>query len=462
METKQREVFKTRLGFLLIAAGCAVGIGNVWRFPFIVGQYGGAYFVLMYLFFLIALGIPLLTVELAIGRASRSSMAFCYEKLEQPKSMWHHNKWWQFSGNYLLMAFYVVVAGWMLYYFLAFAFGEIPSNMTRDAAGELFGSILASPSTMLSCVLATVILSFAIVALGVVKGVERYTKPLMIILIFLLFFMACRSFTLSGFKEGIAFYLAPDFSKLENNFGEAVWAAMGQAFFTLSTGMGGIAIFGSYMSNRHRLLNEACFIAGLDTAIALLAGFVIFPACFTYGINPDAGPNLLFISMTMVFSNMDYGNFWGTLFFLFMLIAAVSTLIAVFENIIAANLELFKVDRRKSVLINLVVVLLLAIAPVLGFNVLSNVSILGHGTGITDFCDFLISSNILPIGSLVFVIFVTSKKGMQWKRYIDECNVGEGMPMSYKLFSYYRYVLATAIVIILAIGYLKVFNIQLF
>ena len=457
-----REQFKSRLGFILIAAGCAVGIGNVWRFPYIVGQYGGAIFVLIYLFFLIAMGIPLLTVELAIGRASRNSIAKAYETLEQPGTKWHLNKWWQISGNYILMSFYGIITGWMLYYFLRFAFGTMQENLPKETAITTFTGLLSDPVSLYICMAAVVSFAFLIVALGVVKGVERYTKPLMILLILLLVFMAARSCTMEGFSEGVSFYLKPEMSKLENNLGEAIWAAMGQAFFTLSTGMGGIAIFGSYMSNRHRLLNEACFIAGLDTAIALLAGFVIFPACFTYGINPDAGPNLLFISMTMVFSNMDYGNFWGTLFFLFMLIAAVSTLIAVFENIIAANLELFKVDRRKSVLINLVVVLLLSIAPVLGFNVLSNVSILGHGTGITDFCDFLISSNILPIGSLVFVIFVTSKKGMQWKRYIDECNVGEGMPMSYKLFSYYRYVLATAIVIILAIGYLKVFNIQLF
>ena len=458
MERKPREIFKTRLGFLLIAAGCAVGIGNVWRFPFIVGQYGGAYFVLLYLFFLVTLGIPLLTVELAIGRASRSSMAYCYEELEQAGSRWHINKWWQFSGNYFLMAFYVVVAGWMLYYFLSFAFGEIPTNITRDEAAQTFGNLLASPVVMFACVLATVVFSFAIVALGVIKGVERYTKPLMVVLILLLAFMACRSFNLDGFAEGMKFYLEPDFSKLENNLGQAIWAAMGQAFFTLSTGMGGIAIFGSYMSTKHRLLNEALFIAGLDTAVALLSGFVIFPACFTYGINPDAGPNLLFVTMTMVFSNMSFGAFWGALFFLFMLIAAVSTLIAVFENIIAANLELFKIDRKKAVLINFIVILGLSVLPVLGFNVLSDVHIIGSNTGITDFCDFLISNNILPIGSLVFVLFVTSKSGMKWDRYIQETNVGEGFKLTPKSFFYYRYILTTVIAVLLIIGYYTVFN----
>ena len=453
-----REQFKTRLGFILIAAGCAVGIGNVWRFPYIVGQYGGAFFVLIYLFFLIAMGIPLLTVELAIGRASRSSIAYCYENLEERGAQWHHNKWWQLAGNYILMSFYGVITGWMLYYFFEFASGSVAPHLEKEVAVANFGSILQDPATLFSCMAAVVAFSFLIVALGVVKGIERFTKPLMLLLLGLLIFMALRSITLDGFMDGVSFYLKPDFSKLQDNFGEAVWAAMGQAFFTLSTGMGGIAIFGSYMSTKHRLLNEALFIAGLDTAVALLSGFVIFPACFTYGINPDAGPNLLFVTMTMVFSNMSFGAFWGALFFLFMLIAAVSTLIAVFENIIAANLELFKIDRKKAVLINFIVILGLSVLPVLGFNVLSDVHLIGSNTGITDFCDFLISNNILPIGSLVFVLFVTSKSGMKWGRYIQETNVGEGFKLSPKLFFYYRYILTTVIAVLLIIGYYTVFN----
>ncbi len=457
-KVRTREVFKTRLGFLLIAAGCAVGIGNVWRFPYIVGQYGGAYFVLLYLFFLLSVGIPLLTVELAIGRASRSSMAYCYEKLEAQGSHWHYNKWWQFSGNYILMAFYVVVAGWMLQYFLNFVFGDVPSGITREEAGANFGELLASPTSMFVCVLATVAVSFTIVALGVIKGVERFTKPLMIVLILLLFFMACRSFTLDGFADGIKFYLKPDLAKLENNFGEAVWAAMGQAFFTLSVGFGAIAIFGSYMSDRHRILNEAIFIATFDTIIALLSGFVIFPACFTYGINPDAGPNLLFVTMTVVFSNMTLGNVWGSLFFLFMLIAAISTMIAVFESSIAGCIELFKWTRFKAVLINFVVIILLSLLPMLGFNVLSDVHIIGSNTGILDFFDFLVSNNILPIGSIVFVLFICSKSGMQWKKYIEQCNVGKGFSMPSFLYFYYKYILTTMVIIVLAVGYIKIFG----
>ena len=452
-----REIFKTRLGFLLIAAGCAVGIGNVWRFPYIVGQYGGAYFVLIYLFFLLALGIPLLTVELAIGRASRSSMAYCYEKLEQPKALWHHNKWWQFSGNYFLMAFYVVVAGWMLYYFVSFAVGSIPQGITRDEAASHFGALLGSLSTMLICVLATVIFSFSIVALGVIRGIERFTKPLMVILILLLIFMALRSFTLDGFVKGVKFYLEPNFSRLEGRFGEAVFAAMGQAFFTLSVGFGAIAIFGSYMSERHKILNEAIFIAMLDTIVAFLSGFVIFPACYTYGIEPDAGPNLLFMTMTVVFSNMALGGFWGTLFFLFMLIAAVSTMIAVFESSIAGTMELFKISRVKSVLINFVVITSMCLLPLFGFNLLSDVHIISSDSSFLEFFDFLVSNNIMPLGSVVFVLFVCSKTGMTFKRYIDECNVGKGFNMSYKLFFYYKYVLTAIVLVVYVVGIYQLF-----
>ena len=452
-----REIFKTRLGFLLIAAGCAVGIGNVWRFPYIVGQYGGAYFVLIYLFFLLALGIPLLTVELAIGRASRSSMAYCYEKLEQPKALWHHNKWWQFSGNYFLMAFYVVVAGWMLYYFVSFAGSSIPQGITRDEAASHFGALLGSPSTMLICVLATVIFSFSIVALGVIRGIERFTKPLMVILILLLIFMALRSFTLDGFVKGVKFYLEPNFSRLEGRFGEAIFAAMGQAFFTLSVGFGAIAIFGSYMSERHKILNEAIFIAMLDTIVAFLSGFVIFPACYTYGIEPDAGPNLLFMTMTVVFSNMALGGFWGTLFFLFMLIAAVSTMIAVFESSIAGTMELFKISRVKSVLINFVVITSMCLLPLFGFNLLSDVHIISSDSSFLEFFDFLVSNNIMPLGSVVFVLFVCSKTGMTFKRYIDECNVGKGFNMSYKLFFYYKYVLTAIVLVVYVVGIYQLF-----
>lgn len=453
----QREIFKTRLGFLLIASGCAVGIGNVWRFPFIVGQYGGAYFVLMYLFFLLLIGIPLLTIELSIGRRSRSSMAYCYEKLEDIGSYWHVNKWWQFSGNYFLMGFYVVVAGWMLYYFMSFAFNEIPHDIDRADAAKRFTELLASPSLMYSLVLVCVIFSYAVVALGVVKGVERITKPLMVILILLLITMAVRSFTLDGFSEGISFYLKPDLAKLENNFLEAVWAAMGQAFFTLSVGFGAIAIFGSYMSERHKILNEAIFIAVFDTLVAFLSGLVIFPACFTYGISPDSGPNLLYLTMTVVFSHMTFGTFWGSLFFLFMLIAAISTMIAVFESSIAGTIELLKVKRLTAVIINFVVIITLCLLPLLGYNLLSDVKLVNGRFDLLGFFDFLVSNNIMPIGSLVFVLFVVSKSGMKFENYIEECNIGKGFNMSLKLKNYYKFVLTPIVTAVLLLGYYSLF-----
>lgn len=453
----QREIFKTRLGFLLIASGCAVGIGNVWRFPYIVGQYGGAYFVLMYLFFLLLIGIPLLTIELSIGRRSRASMAYCYEKLEEKGAHWHINKWWQFSGNYFLMGFYVVVAGWMLYYFMLFAFNEIPTNIDRSTATKRFTDLLASPSLMYSCVLACVIFSYAVVALGVVKGVERITKPLMVILILLLITMAVRSFTLDGFSEGITFYLKPDLAKLENNFVEAIWAAMGQAFFTLSVGFGAIAIFGSYMSERHKILNEAIFIALFDTIVAFLSGLVIFPACFTYGISPDAGPNLLYLTMTVVFSHMTFGTFWGSLFFLFMLIAAISTMIAVFESSIAGTIELLKVKRLTAVIINFVVIITLCLLPLLGYNLLSDVKLINGRFDLLGFFDFIVSNNIMPIGSLVFVLFVVSKTGMKFEKYIEECNIGKGFNMSLKLKNYYRFVLTPIVTAVLLLGYYSLF-----
>lgn len=453
----QREIFKTRLGFLLIASGCAVGIGNVWRFPFIVGQYGGAYFVLMYLFFLLLIGIPLLTIELSIGRRSRSSMAYCYEKLEDKGTYWHVNKWWQFSGNYFLMGFYVVVAGWMLYYFMSFAFNEIPQDIDRADAAKRFTELLASPSLMYSLVLVCVIFSYAVVALGVVKGVERITKPLMVILILLLITMAVRSFTLDGFSEGISFYLKPDLAKLENNFLEAVWAAMGQAFFTLSVGFGAIAIFGSYMSERHKILNEAIFIAVFDTLVAFLSGLVIFPACFTYGISPDSGPNLLYLTMTVVFSHMTFGTFWGSLFFLFMLIAAISTMIAVFESSIAGTIELLKVKRLTAVIINFVVIITLCLLPLLGYNLLSDVKLVNGRFDLLGFFDFLVSNNIMPIGSLVFVLFVVSKSGMKFEKYIEECNIGKGFNMSLRLKNYYKFVLTPIVTAVLLLGYYSLF-----
>ncbi len=456
-----REQFNSRLGFLLIAAGCAIGLGNVWRFPYITGQYGGAVFVVIYLGFLVLVGVPLLTVELAIGRASRRSIAKAYEVLEAPKARWHLNKFWQIPGSYLLMSFYGIITGWLLYYCYKFLTGQMTSALTEEVAAQDFGALLQNPLTMFVCMTTVVVASFAVCALGVNKGVEKITKPMMLMLLALLIFMSVRSFFLPGASEGLSYYLKPDFSAFAEQgwtgIGEALWAAMGQAFFTLSVGQGSIEIFGSYIDKKHTLLSEGILIGVLDTMVALLAGFVIFPACFSYGVEPTAGPSLLFITLSTVFSHMAGGAFWGSLFFLFMLFAAISTLIAVFESIIAICMELFSISRVKSVVINFIVVMLLAIAPLLGFNVWSDVHPLMDNWGIMDFEDFIISNNILPIGSLTFVLFITAKTGMQWHRYLAEVNEGEGFKLSGGLFWYFKYVLPILIAVLLIVGYYKIF-----
>ncbi|WP_303961340.1 sodium-dependent transporter [Succinatimonas hippei] len=456
--SSDREQFKTRLGFLLIAAGCAIGLGNVWRFPYITGMYGGALFVIIYLAFLLGVGMPLLTIELAIGRASRRSIARAYEVLEQPKTKWHWNKFWQIPGSYILMSFYSVITGWLFYYMIRFWVGGFEAGIQQEQASVEFSELLANPLTMFVCMVTVVVASFAIVALGVVRGVERITKPMMLLLFALLIFMAVRSFTLPGFSEGISYYLMPNVGSIsEHGLMEVLWAAMGQSFFTLSVGQGSILIFGSYMDKQHTLVTEATYICGLDTTVALLSGFIIFPACFSYGIAPDAGPNLLFVTLTTVFSNMSLGWFWGGLFFLFMLFAAVSTLIAVFESIIAISMDLFAVSRVKAVIVNFLIITVMAIPCVLGFNYLSFVHPLGFGT-ILDFQDFLISNNVLPIGSLVFVLFITAKTGWGFDNYLKECNIGDGVKLSRGLIWYFRFVMPLIIAILLVAGYVNIFG----
>ena len=454
----EREQFSSRLGFLLIAAGCAIGLGNVWRFPYITGLYGGAVFVLVYLGFLICVGMPILTMELAVGRASRRSLGQSFEVLT-PGKAWRYNKYWMILGNYVLMAFYSLVTGWMLYYAIKVGSGSIGTNVDQGVAGVVFNNLLASPGVQFICALTVIVGSFAVCALGFKKGVERITKPMMILLFILLFFMALRSFTLDGFSAGIDYYLKPDWSKLEEHgIMEVLWAAMGQSFFTLSVGQGSIQIFGTYMDKKHTLMKEATFICGLDTTVALLAGVVIFPACFSYGVQPDAGPSLLFVTLTTVFSNMSGGAFWGGLFFLFMLFAAVSTLIAVFESIIAMFMDLCPVSRVKAVVINFCIIMVLAIPPLLGYNVLDYIHPLGGNSTILDFQDFLISNNILPGGSLLFVLFITWKTGWGFKNYLAEANTGVGPKIPMALYWYYKFVMPVVIAILLVAGYVNIFG----
>ena len=373
-----REQFASRLGFILIAAGCSIGLGNVWRFPYITGAYGGALFVLVYIVFLIMLGIPLVTIELSVGRASRRSIGQSFEMLT-PGKKWYLCKYFMITGNYVLMAFYTMVTGWMLYYTAKMISGSFTAKtMTQADSGALFNAMLSDPFTQIVCTLIVTVLGFTVCACGLQNGVERITKPIMVLLFVLLVFLSARSFFLPGFEAGIKYYLMPDFSKISaDNFFEMLSVALGQAFFTLGLGVGSLQIFGSYMSSSKSITYEAAIITLLDTIVAILAGIVIFPACFSYDVEPGQGPGLIFVTLISVFSNMQAGQLWGSLFFMFMLFAAVSTLIAVFENIVGISIDAFNAQRRKAVVVNCIIIMLLSLPVILGFNVLSDVHPMG-------------------------------------------------------------------------------------
>ena len=455
-----REHFSSRLGFLLIAAGCAIGLGNVWRFPYITGQYGGAIFVFIYIFFLVVLGLPLLMMELAVGRASRRSLARSFEELS-PNSKWHYNKFWMIAGNYVLLSFYSVVTGWMLYYCVKGFTGEFGVNYDAATAGQSFGHMLASPSDMLMNMLAVVAIAFTVCSMGLRKGVERITKPLMILLFALLFFLAIRSFTLDGFAAGIEYYLKPDLSKITDGGAARVFevlsAAMAQAFFTLSIGIGAIQIFGTYMDSQRTLASEGLSILCLDTTVALISGLVIFPACFTYGVEPGQGPGLIFVTLVSVFSHMANGALWGGLFFLFMLFAALSTLIAVFENIIAISMELFSTSSRRAVMGNFAAILIIGLPCLFGFNLLSWIQPLGEGSTILDLEDFIVTYNILPFGALIYAAFVTWRTGWGFDNFLKECNTGKGIKMPSWGLKYYRFVVPAVIVFLILNSYYSIF-----
>ena len=453
-----REQFSSRLGFLLIAAGCSIGLGNVWRFPYITGEYGGAIFLVIYLFFLFLVGVPILTIELAVGRASRRSLGKSFEEIS-PNTKWNLNKFLMISGNYVLMAFYSLVTGWMFYYMIKVGSGAYTGVISRDEAGGLFGSMLADPASQFICTLIVVVGSFAVCACGLQKGVERITKPMMILLFVLLVFMAARSFVLPGAKEGISYYLMPNFDNLkEHGVLNTLSAAMAQSFFTLGLGVGSIQIFGSYMNREHTLFSEGMTLTILNTVVAVLSGFIIFPACFSYGVQPDSGPGLVFISLVSVFSNMAYGQVWGAVFFLFMLFASVSTLIAVFENIIAICMEIFDISRVKSVVYNCIVIILLGIPCLLGYNLWSDIQPLGAGSTILDTYDFVLSKNILPYGTLCYILYVVLKRGWGFDNYLKEANTGIGIKIPLWALNYYKFVLPVVIVVLFLQGYVEIFG----
>ena len=454
----KREKFGSRLGFILISAGCAIGLGNVWRFPYITGKYGGAAFVLIYLVFLLILGLPIMVMEFSVGRASQSSIAMSFDRLEPLGTKWHWYKWFGIAGNYLLMMFYTTIGGWILLYTAKMAGGEFSGKNAEEIAG-VFGDLMGKPVTMTVCMMIVVALCFGVVCMGLQKGVEGITKKLMILLFFLMVILAVRSVTLPGAGEGIRFYLLPDFKKAaESGLKEVIFAAMGQSFFTLSLGIGAIAIFGSYIDKSRRLTGEAICVTVLDTCVALIAGMIIFPACFAFNVQPDSGPSLIFITLPNIFNSMSGGRIWGTMFFLCMLFAAASTIIAVFENIIAFAMDLTNCSRTKAVVINLIAIIILSLPCILGFNIWSGFQPLGAGTGVLDLEDFMVSNNLLPLGSLIYLLFCTTRYGWGWKNFYKEANEGEGIRFPKWAKVYVSYILPLIVLFIFVQGYWSKFT----
>ena len=454
----KRENFGTRLGFILVSAGCAIGLGNVWKFPYICGQNGGAAFILLYLVCLAILGWPILISEFAVGRGSQRSVASAFDTLEPAGTSWHRFRWFSIAGNYLLMMFYTMVAGWMINYALRSLTGGL-SGQSAEQIGEDFSQMLQSPTQMALFMVIAVLISFGVCARGLQNGVERITKVMMLCLIVLMIVLAVHSLVLPNMSEGLRFYLVPDLGKIkEIGFGNVLFAAMSHAFFTLSVGMGNMEIFGSYLSKDRRLTGEALNVMCLDTFVALMAGIIIIPACFAYGVQPDSGPSLLFITLPNVFNHMTGGRLWGTAFFIFMSFAALSTVIAVFENIISVSMELLGWTRKKSVAVNIAGIILLSLPAVLGFNILSGIQPLGGGSTIMDLEDFLVSYNILPLGSMLFVLFCTKKNGWGWDNFLKEADTGVGMRFPHFVRQYMRIGVPLIIAVIYLKGYYDMFS----
>ncbi|MBQ3005870.1 MAG: sodium-dependent transporter [Clostridia bacterium] len=446
-----RERLGSRLGFILLSAGCAIGVGNVWKFPWMAGQYGGGVFVLIYLAFLILLGLPVMVMEFSLGRASQKSPAKLYQQLEKPGQKWHIHGYASLAGLTILMMFYTSVTGWILYYFVKFIKGDM-TGITDAASSQQFGEMLSSPTITVGFMAIVVVLGFFILSFGLQKGVERVTKYMMIALLLLIIVLAINSFTLDGAKAGLTFYLKPDFSKINGN---VIVGAMNQAFFTLSLGIGSMAIFGSYIDKERSLLGESMNILLLDTFVAIMAGLIIFPACFTFDVEPGAGPSLLFVAMAKVFNSMNGGRIWGSLFFLFMFFAAMSTIIAVAENIIACVMDLTNWSRVKACIICGIAVLILSVPCALGFNLWSSVQPFASGSSIMDVEDFIVSNCLLPLGSLCYLLFCVTKKGWGFDNFMAEANSGKGMKIKKWMKPYMTYVLPVAIGGLFIIGILN-------
>lgn len=448
----KRESFKSRLGFLLVSAGCAIGIGNVWRFPYVTGQNGGGIFVLFYLIFLVIMGLPVLTMELAVGRASRKSAVLGYKALEKKGSKWHIHGWVAIFGCCMLMMYYTTVSGWMVTYFFKFLTGSFKSGMTTEDTAQAFSNLLGDPKQMAFWMILTVVVGFLVCSGGLQNGLEKISKFMMIALLLLIVVLAVHSLTLSNAAEGVKFYLVPNTEAVAAvGLKNVITAAMNQAFFTLSLGVAAMEIFGSYMGKDHTLAGEGVRICALDTFVAIMAGLIIFPACFSYNVEVNAGPSLIFITLPNVFINMSGGRIWGSLFFLFMTFASFSTVIAVFENIMSFCMDMFGWSRNKAALINCIVILIASLPCVLGYNVWSNLHLIG-GRDVLDSEDFIVSNLLLPIGSLIYLLFCVTKWGWGFEKYCEEANTGDGIKISKKLRPYFQFILPILIVFILIQG----------
>ncbi len=454
----QRETLKSRLGFILISAGCAIGIGNVWKFPYIVGQYGGGIFVLFYLICLLILGVPALSIEFTLGRAAQKSPAKLYQTLEKPGQKWHIHGYVAMAGNYLLMMFYTIVSGWMLHYLIMMAGGQFV-GLSSEQVGQVFDQVCTNPITMIFYMGITVVLGFLVCGMGVRNGLEKISKIMMSALLIIMVILALNSAFLPGGAEGLSFYLKPDVSKLkEHGVMNIIMAAMSQAFFTLSVGIGSMAIFGSYIGKERSLLGESATVALLDTFVAITAGIIIFPACFAYGVDASSGPKLLFVTLPNIFNHLPLGRIWGTLFFVFMTFAALSTVFAVFENIISCCMDVFNISRKKACIINGFLMFVLSLPCALGFNVLKNIQPLGTGTNIMDLEDFIVSNLILPLGTLTYILFVVTKSGFGWKSFMEEANQGKGLKICNWMRWYFTFILPVIVILILVMGLVNYFK----
>ena len=453
----EREKFSSRLGFLLISAGCAIGLGNVWRFPYITGQYGGAAFVLIYLFFLIIMGLPIMAMEFAVGRASQKSCAASFRVLEPKGTKWHLNGYFGMLGNYLLMMFYTTIGGWMLSYFFKMVKGDFV-GLDAQGVSDAYKTMLSKPVPMFFWMVVIVVFSFWVCSKGLRKGVERINKFMMTCLLLIMVVLAVRSCLLDGAAEGLKFYLMPDFGKMmEYGFGEVVFAAMGQAFFTLSLGIGALAIFGSHIGRERSLMGESISVAVLDTFVALMAGLIIFPACSAFGVNPGEGPGLIFVTLPNIFNNMAGGRIWGALFFVFMTFAALTTIIAVFENILSFAEDLWGWSRKKAIVFNMVAIIVLSLPALLGYNLLSFIKPFGDDSTILNLEDFIVTNNILPLGSLVYLLFCVSRRGWGWDNFIREADTGNGVKFPKWARGFVTYLLPLIVLYIFVQGYIVEF-----